>query len=215
VLIITLYRNEMRYIEFKERFKDFTVFSLNDIRNVEGDFRRRSLNEWQDKGYIKKVVDKYYIFSDLELNENVLFEIANRIYSPSYVSQEMALSYYHLIPEGVYTLTSVTTRKTNSFNTKIGNFNYRTVKPELFFGYSIENYDDKHYKIASVEKSILDYLYLNPGYKTKAAFESLRINYDEFRNSVDPEKIYSYISIFRQKTLKRRVDSFMEYMKNA
>ncbi|MBN1694401.1 hypothetical protein JW879_03260 [candidate division WOR-3 bacterium] len=205
----------MNFIEFKEKFKDFTVFSLNDIRNIDGNFRRRSLNEWQDKGYIKKVIDKYYIFSDLELNENVLFEIANRIYSPSYISLEMALSYYHLIPESVYIVTSVTTRKTNSFDTKIGSFDYRTVKPELFFGYSIENYGDKHYKIASIEKSILDYLYLNPGVREKADFESLRINYDEFRSNIDPEKIDSYLSVFRQKTLKRRVDSFMGYMKNA
>ena len=205
----------MNFIEFKERFRGFTVFSLNDIRAGERNFRRRSLNEWQDKGYIKKVVDKYYIFSDLELSENVLFEIANRIYSPSYVSMEMALSYYHLIPESVYMVTSVTTRKTNSFDTKIGNFDYRTVKPEFFFGYSIENYGGKHYKIASIEKSVLDYLYLNPGIREKEDFESLRINYDEFRNSIDPEKVYSYVSVFSQKTLKRRVNSFMEYMKNA
>jgi predicted transcriptional regulator of viral defense system len=205
----------MNFIEFKEKFKDFTVFSLNDIRNSEGNFRRRSLNEWQDKGYIKKVIDKYYVFSDLELNENVLFEIANRIYSPSYVSMEMALSYYHLIPESVYTITSITTKKTNSFDTKIGNFDYRTVKPEFYFGFIIEDYDDKHYKIASIEKSILDYLYLNPGVREKEDFKSLRINYDEFRSSIDPEKIYSYTSGFRQKALKKRVDAFMEYMKNA
>jgi predicted transcriptional regulator of viral defense system len=127
----------------------------------------------------------------------------------------MALSYYHLIPEGVYTVTSVTTRKTNSFDTKIGNFDYRTVKPELFFGYSIENYDDKHYKIASIEKAILDYLYLNPRVRQKEDFESLRINYDEFRSRVDPEKIGGYAAVFGQKTLKRRVNSFMEYMRNA
>jgi len=205
----------MNFIEFKEKFKNFTVFSLNDIGNIEGNFRRRSLNEWQDKGYIKKVIDKYYIFSDLELNENVLFEIANRIYSPSYVSMEMALSYYHLIPESVYTVTSVTTRKTNSFDTKIGNFDYRTVKPEFYFGYSIEDYADKRYKIASIEKSILDYLYLNPGVREGEDFESLRINRDEFRDSIDPEKIYSCTSGFSQKTLKKRVDAFMEYMKNA
>lgn len=205
----------MKFIEFKEKFKDFTVFSLSDIRNIEGDFRRRSLNEWQDKGYIKKVVDKYYIFSDLELNESVLFEIANRIYSPSYVSLEMALSYYHLIPESVYTVTSITTRKTGSFDTKVGNFDYRTVKPEFYFGFVIEDYGDKHYKIASIEKSILDYLYLNTGVREKEDFESLRINRDEFRDSIDPEKMYSYTSGFGQKALKRRVGAFMEYIKNA
>lgn len=89
----------MQYIELKEALKGFTVFSLMDIKKVDSSFFRARLNEWQDKGYIKKVIKGYYIFSDIELSENVLFDIANRIYSPSYVSFEMALSYYHLIPE--------------------------------------------------------------------------------------------------------------------
>ena len=42
--------------------------------------------------------------------------VANKIYSPSYISLETALSYYGLIPESVYALTSVSTRKTISFN---------------------------------------------------------------------------------------------------
>ena len=76
----------MQYLKLKESLKDFTVFSLADIRRVDSSFHRRRLNEWQEKRYIKKLIKGYYIFSDLELNENVLFEIANRIYAPSYVS---------------------------------------------------------------------------------------------------------------------------------
>jgi predicted transcriptional regulator of viral defense system len=82
----------MRYLELKESLKDFTVFSLADIRQTDSFFHRRRLNEWQEKGYIKKLIRGFYIFSDLELNENVLFEIANRIYAPSYISLEIALS---------------------------------------------------------------------------------------------------------------------------
>lgn len=36
----------MQFIEFKEKLKDFAVFSLNDIRKVEADFDLRRLNEW-------------------------------------------------------------------------------------------------------------------------------------------------------------------------
>ena len=72
----------MQYLELKQQLKDFLVFSLDDIKKVDQAFYRRRLNEWQDKGYIKKVIKEYYIFSDLEINESVLFVIANRIFDP-------------------------------------------------------------------------------------------------------------------------------------
>ncbi|MCG2758861.1 MAG: hypothetical protein L6263_10560, partial [Desulfobacteraceae bacterium] len=110
----------MRYNDFREALNAYTVFSVNDIRKVESRFNVRRLVEWQGKGYIKKIIRGYYIFANLELDENVLFEIANRIYSPSYISFEMALSYYQIIPERVYGLTSATSRKTMAFKTKVG-----------------------------------------------------------------------------------------------
>jgi predicted transcriptional regulator of viral defense system len=105
----------MQYIEFKDSLKDFTIFSLNDIRRIDNRFFRTRLNEWQNKGFIKKVIKGFYIFSDLELNEKVLFEIANRIYSPSYISFETALFWHGLIPESVYGITSASTRRTYKF----------------------------------------------------------------------------------------------------
>jgi len=55
----------MKFLEFKNELKDFAIFSLNEIRTIDPNFHRRRLNEWQDKGYIKKVIRGYYIFSDL------------------------------------------------------------------------------------------------------------------------------------------------------
>ena len=43
------------------------------------------------------------------------FEIANALYQPSYTSLTHTLAYYHIIPEMVYTITSVTTRPTYEF----------------------------------------------------------------------------------------------------
>jgi predicted transcriptional regulator of viral defense system len=205
----------MRYVEFREVLKDFTIFSLSDIRKIDENFHRRRLNEWQDKGYIKKLIDKYYIFSDSKLNENILFEIANRIYSPSYISLEMALSYYNLIPDTVYTITSISTRRTYTFNTSLGDFAYRTMKSNLFFGYQLINYNDRRFKIGSVEKVILDYLYLNPNIKREVDFKTLRINRDVFIESVNKESLFKYLEGFNQKALKIRIKSFLEFIKNA
>ena len=65
----------MRYNDFREAFKIFTVFSVDDIRRIDNRFNVRRLVEWQDKGYIKKIIRGHYIFANLELNENVLFEL--------------------------------------------------------------------------------------------------------------------------------------------
>ena len=81
----------MTFLEFQQAFRDFTVFSLSDIRAVEPGFYRTRLNEWQNKGYIKKVLRGYYIFTDRKIDESDLFIISNKIYDPSYVSAESAL----------------------------------------------------------------------------------------------------------------------------
>lgn len=205
----------MRYIILKEKLKNFTVFSLGDIKKIDGNFYRRRLSEWQDKGYIIKVVNGRYIFSGLPLNENMLFEIANKIYNPSYISLEIALSYYGLIPESVYSITSASTRRTYAFKTGIGRFLYRTIKPELFFGYEITRYGAKSFKIASVEKALLDYFYLNPAIKDNDGFASLRINKDVFRKNVSEKKLLAYLKKFKQKKLKKRIKSFLEFISNG
>lgn len=205
----------MHYIELKDKLRDFTVFSLPDIRRVAPAFHRRRLNEWQDKGYIKKIVRGYYIFSDLKIDEKTLFEIANRIYAPSYVSFEMALSRYRLIPESVYGVTSASSRRTRVFKTGIALFSYKTVKPELFFGYVISGDEGRRYKIASCEKAVLDYLYLNASIKRPSDFAGIRVNKEVFHKIVNMEKFRRYLARFKNKALTKRVSAFLEFMKDA
>jgi len=203
----------MQFVRLKELLKDFTVFSLADIRMLDSAFHRRRLNEWQAKGYLIKICKGYYIFSDLTLAEGVLFEIANRIYAPSYVSFEMALAHYGLIPETVYGITSASSRKTYAFKTKIAVFSYRTVNTGLFFGYDLARYNDrKFFKIASPEKALLDYFYLNPSLKTDDDYASLRIDKETFSRIIDRNKLSDYLSRFNQKTLTKRFNGFVDFL---
>lgn len=205
----------MKFLELKNELKGFLIFSLNEIRNIDPNFYRPRLNEWQDKGYIKKVIRGYYIFSDLQLSEEILFKIANRIYLPSYVSLESALSYYHLIPESVYEITSISTRRTYHFRTSVGEFIFRSVKPQLFFGYYLMNYKEQYLKMASIEKAFLDYFYLHPDIERKQDFDSLRINKEMFFEQMDEKKLMKFLGKFNQKKLTRRINTFWSYMKNA
>ncbi|MBF0253127.1 MAG: hypothetical protein HQL29_04855 [Candidatus Omnitrophica bacterium] len=205
----------MKYIELKNDLGAFTVFGLSDIRIIDGSFDRRRISEWCKKGYIRKLSRGKYIFSDLKLDENVLFEIANRLYATSYVSFEAALSYYGLIPETVYGITSASTRRTYRIDNDIAEFSYRNIRKDLFWGYNIVKNDDKCFKIASLEKAVLDHLYLNKHIAGEDDFRSLRIDRVVFFEKVDLNKFDEYRKRFKKKAFSRRVKMFLEVMKNA
>jgi predicted transcriptional regulator of viral defense system len=193
----------------------FTVFSLGDIRQADPLFHRRRLNEWQDKGYLKKIIKGYYIFDDFPIDERVLFEIANRIYSPSYVSFEMALAYYGMIPESIYGVTSASTRKTMHFKTALGEFSYRTITPKLYFGFDYLPVSEKFFKIASPEKALLDYMYLHDELNNVDDFAQMRLNREVYIKKVDCKKLASYAAVYGQKSFNRRLKVFLEYIAYA
>ncbi len=202
----------MNFIHFKNSLRDFPVFSIADIRAAHGGFDRRRLSEWQKKGYIKKIVKGYYLFSDIEMNEGLLLAIANKIYKPSYISFETAMSHYRLIPESIYMITSVSTKRTSLFETPLVRFSYRTIKPALFFGYSLL---PGGIKMAFMEKAILDYFYINPALRTEDDFASLRINKEEMLNRFNKKQFTDYMRRFSQKRLSKRMEHFLEWLEYA
>src|SRR5690606_29427714 len=144
---------------------------------------------------------------DRKKDESFLYFAANKIYSPSYVSMESGLSYYNLIPEGVFTTTSITTRNTANYQTSIGNFGYRTLKASLFFGYRLIREKDFTFKIAEMEKVILDYLYLNP-VNTLAEMQGFRFNGTMAKEIIDFENLSMYQKMFNSKVLDKRIGLF-------
>lgn len=202
----------MNYIAFRNALRDFPVFSLTDARVVDPGFDRRRLSEWQAKGYIRKIVNRHYLFADIDVDENRLFHIAGRIYRPSYISLQSALSRYQVIPEAVYGITSVSTRRTYVFETPLSRFVYRSLQRKLFFGYAIV---ENGVKMAWMEKAILDFLYLNPHINTQNDFMSMRIDADTFNEHLDRARIESYLKRFEQKKLQTRVAHFLEWITNA
>jgi len=202
----------MRYIEFRKALAGFPVFSLSDIRAIDERFDRRRLTEWQQKRYITKIIKGHYVFSDVEIDDDRLMQIANRIYDPSYISLETALSYYHLIPESVYAVTSVSTRRTYELNTPVSRFLYRSLHRRLFFGYDIR---PGPIKIAFVEKALLDLFYRNPGLRREEDFASLRLVQDALLDQFDPGRFEEYLRRFAQKSLTRRMELFTRWMRDA
>jgi predicted transcriptional regulator of viral defense system len=205
----------MQFLDLKNQLKDFPVFSIKDIEKVDLTFHKQRLSEWQRKGYVKKVRQGFYMFSDMPVNEQILYTIANRIYEPSYVSLEMALSMYGLIPEAVYGITSVSSLNTKTLKTPLGDFIYRHVRPDLLFGYELREYGGHHYQIAEIEKAILDYLYFNAKLESNEDFEGLRFNIVEIKEKLNIEKFNKYLEAFKNKALTKRAKKFLTYIEHA
>ena len=75
-----------------------------------------------------------YCLAPKYLREKVdLLVLAQRIYGPSYVSLETALSYHGWIPEAVYTITSTAMDRSREFTTPVGQFSFTRVPQNVFY----------------------------------------------------------------------------------
>lgn len=205
----------MNWIEFRNTLVEFGVFSTGDIKKYFPNFDTRRLVEWQQKKYIQKLINKWYLFSEIPVDEMLLFRISNCLYRPSYVSLTSALSHYNFIPEAVYTQQAITTRKTILYKTPAGTFQYRTLKPAFYFGYRILQKDKLPVLMADPEKALLDFLYLNSSLITIRDMEAVRFNYTELQQTIDWEKVDNYARVFNSPTLRSRIKKLKKLSFNA
>lgn len=203
----------MRFRNFQIYAKDLSAFNLNDVRKFDPDFYRQQLNDWLERGFIQPLPNGFYMLADTQVDESYLLMLANKIYEPSYISRESALAYYLVIPETVLGVTSVSSRKTKHFDSMWGRFSYRSIKPALMFGYRVVEHDKMiKYKIATLEKTILDYLYWNKSIDSIDDFAGLRWNRQELSGLEDNLLFKKYLKVFNNRALERRVDLLMEYI---
>lgn len=203
----------MRFHDFRTYIAPLPAFNLNDARKLDPGFHRQQLTDWTKRGYIQPLAGGYYLLADTTVNEGYMFMLANRIYAPSYVSRESALAHHHIIPESVLSVTSVSARKTNLFESPLGRFVYTSIKSELMFGYRIVAYDKNiKFKIANLEKAVLDYLYWNSNIRSSDDFEGLRWNKQELSSLKDNPIFEKYLRIFDNQALTSRAAALWEYI---
>lgn len=138
----------------------------------------KSLYRWRKKGWIFPLKKGLY---ELAYPKDFLIPdlyIANRLYEPSYVSLETALSHYSIIPEVSMAVTSITTKPTRRFKNKHGLFLYRTVQPAAFTGYFVEKINGFDVRLAEPEKALVDFLYFKTYRGQPMDFKEERLDYD-------------------------------------
>ena len=175
----------MTYFELKKRLKNHPIFKLEDVFKWFPKEDRRTLivqlSTWTKKGHLERLKRGVYKFADYQIKD--VFVLADFFLS-SYISCETALNYYGIIPDISFATISVTTTRTSTIKTKdYGLFIYHHIKPELFFGYRNINLSSSYsYKIATPEKALFDFLYLQSFEKRfdpKNYLKEMRLNIEK------------------------------------
>jgi len=182
------------------------LFTLGDIKNLFPDEKVKTIKNnfirWLSKRYFVRLKRGLYEFVEQggELKIPDLY-IASRLYEPSYVSLETALSIYSIIPDIAAAVTSVTSRPTRTFKNKYGSFFYRTCQKKAFTGYRIMLYEGFKVWIADKEKALIDFLYYRSRLGQSLDFDEERLN-KEILKKINWVKAFHYVKLFNKKTVK-------------
>jgi predicted transcriptional regulator of viral defense system len=153
-----------------------------------------------------------YVLAPQEQRRGIsLFELAPKLYGPSYISLESALSYHQWIPEAVYTVTSVTSRRATEIETSLGVFSYECVPAAyLYDGVERVGEDPSVVFIAQPWKALVDLVYVkNPGWKGVADLVgSMRIEEEKLKNPP-----WDLLLRLEENYACRRVRVFLQRMK--
>jgi len=202
----------MKYLDFQQAFESVPVIPVSGIELHFPGFDRNNLSRWQEKGYIEKLRNGMYRLRKPLRDQEELFLIAGRLYGPSCISLESALSWYGLIPEGVFSITSVSHLKTRQFDTPIGRFTYRHLKKELLFGSHFTAWGPFHYKLADPVKALLDLFYLRADLKTSGQLEELRLDLRSLKAFMEEYPLEQYLAQFDSVVLTKKIRTLQKML---
>ena len=145
--------------------------------------------------------------------------IANMLFGPSYVSLESALSFYGMIPERVYSVRSVTTKRGRVFETPVGRFDYSKARRDYFsIGIRPVFRESVCFLIAAPEKAICDMIIMTAGLKIQSVKamreyieEDMRIDINDI-GAIDMSIIDH---VFNTGIKKREIGFLKEYIKKG
>lgn len=176
----------MNSIEHIRSVIDQDIFDYTQLMLALTEYRkpRDLLTSLMKEGRIVRIRKGLYIFGDSYRRRPIPTEmLANLIYGPSLISLDFALSWYGLIPERVYEITSITPGRSRMFDTPVGRYSYHSVSPaRMAYGARIVKEPGGNWIICEPVKALADKVWTDKRFipTSKASFfdylfEDLRI----------------------------------------
>lgn len=181
--------------------KRINLFNVADAKKIFGIKKENTLYKFLQRLEKKKVIERIakgkYHFLFREIND---FELANFLINPSYISLESALSFYGILPQFPYTITSITPFKSRKIILKGKEYEFLHLDKKYFFGFQKLN----HFLIALPEKAFLDELYFVSKKLRKIHFEDLdltKINKTRLKKFIQNYKFLPLLKLLKKSKL--------------
>jgi len=168
-----------------------TVFTFKDISllwaETDRNLVKRRINYYVKTGKLYSIRKGLYA-KDRNYNK---FELATKIYIPSYISFETVLAQAGVIFQ-FYSQIFVASYLTREIEIDGQKYSFRKIKDIILTNHSGLKFKE-NYWVASPERAFLDLLYLNKNYH----FDNL--------DPLNKEKIFEILPMYKNKTLEKRV----------
>jgi predicted transcriptional regulator of viral defense system len=171
-------------------------------------FPRNKVASMEKRGELIRLKKGLYVVSEKISRKQISRElIANHLYGVSYLSLETTLSHYGLIPEKVFAIRSITTKRAKQFENAFGRFEYITMPTDYFsIGIRQQIVDNEYaYLIATPEKALCDLIIATPHLRIQSIKamqvyleEDLRIDFSAVE-TIDLNIIRQCVEVGRKK----------------
>ncbi len=172
----------------------------------------------KEEGILTALKRGYYVYNPLQTSMISKESIANVLLGPSYVSLDYALYFYDLIPEAIHRVSSVTTKRSKSFQTPYGLFAYQQI-PKALFNLALEIHPCSwgNFLIASKEKALCDKVFLTRGAELRSREAMLVFLEEDLRMDLDAlslmrvevfEEFFQKSKSKKIKILKKLIEEF-------
>jgi predicted transcriptional regulator of viral defense system len=138
------------------------------------------------------------------------YELAQKVYGPSYISFESALSYHGLIPEAVYSVSSACMKRSREFKTAVGVYSFTQIPQRVFYiGVERIEKDGEVFLMAAPIKALADYVFYHRSSWTNIVefLKSLRIEISDLHDlKVDREELDALMKQYQSKKVVRLLE---------
>ena len=205
----------MKWQEFVDKVGGLLVIETEILLAGVVDSRalKVQISRWVNSGKLIQLKRGLYLLSSAyRKSEPDEFYIASILKKPSYISMEKALEFHGLIPEAVPVFTSVTTKRPGRLGTKVGVFDYRHIKPELFWGYESVTTGKRTFFIASAEKALLDFFYFKGVHFKRGYLEEMRLQNTE---GINFNRLIEYAEKFHKPGILRAAKKIKRFIEKS
>jgi predicted transcriptional regulator of viral defense system len=144
-------------------------------------------------GWFLRIKKGFYMIIETLTSRSIsdmsLIAISQALNNDSYISLDSALNYYGMFDQYSKSIVAINLKTSKCYKFQNNNYKFVKISKKYYFGFTQVRVDGKMINMATKEKALLDYLYLDNGfYSASLVFEKFKI----YKDYIDFIKLQEY-----------------------